>query len=161
MIKKVLVVFGTRPEAIKMAPVIKALLSQEKVFQTKICVTGQHREMLDQVLDIFQITPDIDLNVMKVDQDLFEVTSSIMLSMKQILIKDKPDLVLVHGDTTTSLATAIACFYSGITLGHVEAGLRTKDILSPFPEEFNRQVISKLSKWHFAPTEQSKKNLIV
>jgi len=160
MLKKVLIIFGTRPEAIKMAPVCKAFLAEKKIFETKICVTGQHREMLDQVLDIFQIIPDIDLNLMKANQDLFDVTSLVLLGMKKTLSEYKPDLVLVHGDTSTSLAAAIACFYSGVTLGHVEAGLRTNNILSPFPEEFNRQVISKLSKWHFAPTELSKKNLI-
>lgn len=155
--KKVLVVFGTRPEAIKMAPVIKELITQMEVI---VCVTAQHRELLDQVLDLFEISPDFDLNVMKPEQDLFDITSSVLLGIKEILLKVSPDLVLVHGDTTTAMTTSIAAFYLQIPIGQVEAGLRTHNVLSPFPEEFNRQLISRLAKYHFAPTKKAKQNLL-
>jgi|TARA_Y100000294_G_scaffold51460_1_gene48531 UDP-N-acetylglucosamine 2-epimerase (non-hydrolysing) len=154
--KKVLIVFGTRPEAIKMAPVAKAL---KKRMDVRVCVTAQHREMLDQVLDLFEITPDDDLNVMQPEQDLFDVTGKVLIGMKKILSKNRPDLVLVHGDTTTTMATSIAAFYMKIPIGHVEAGLRTYNINSPFPEEFNRQLTTRLTKFHFAPTEKARSNL--
>ena len=157
--KKIILVFGTRPEAIKMAPLCIEL-SKVKDIEVVICVTAQHREMLDQVLDIFDLKPQIDLNIMKDGQDLFQLTSAILLKMKSILENEKPDLVMVHGDTTTSFATALACFYMGIKVGHVEAGLRTYDINSPFPEELNRQVTGIISDHHFAPTKLSKQNLI-
>lgn len=160
MLIKALVVFGTRPEAIKMAHLCHALQSNSGIFETKICVTAQHREMLDQVLGVFDINPDIDLNVMKHGQDLTDITSSILLRVRDVFSNYTPDLVLVHGDTTTALATSVAAFYAKIPVGHVEAGLRTNDIYAPFPEEFNRQVISKITKWHFAPTELSRDNLI-
>jgi UDP-N-acetylglucosamine 2-epimerase (non-hydrolysing) len=154
--KKVLIVFGTRPEAIKMATVAKAL---KKRMDVRVCVTAQHREMLDQVLDLFEITPDYDLNVMRPEQDLFDVTGKVLIGMKKILSKNRPDLVLVHGDTTTTMATSIAAFYLKIPIGHVEAGLRTYNINSPFPEEFNRQLTTRLTKFHFAPTEKARTNL--
>jgi len=154
---KVLIVFGTRPEAIKMAPVVKTL---EKVLDVTVCVTAQHREMLDQVLDLFEITPNYDLDIMKPGQDLFDITSNVLLGMKQVLQEVKPDVVLVHGDTTTSMATSLAAFYLQIPVGHVEAGLRTYDIYSPFPEEVNRQLTGCITTYHFAPTEQAKKNLL-
>lgn len=153
-------VFGTRPEAIKLAPVIKALQHHSQDFQIEICVTGQHREMLDQVLEIFEVKPDIDLNLMLVAQDLTDIFGSVLTSMRGVFNLHKPDLVLVHGDTTTTLAAAMAAFYAGIPVGHVEAGLRTYDLSAPFPEEFNRQVVGKLSKFHFTPTEEGKKNLL-
>ncbi len=156
---KILIVFGTRPEAIKMAPLVHAFKANPR-FETIVCVTAQHRQMLDQVLNIFDIQPDIDLNLMKAGQDLYDVTSSVLLGMRDVLKTHKPDAVLVHGDTTTAYATAMAAFYAGIPVGHVEAGLRTHDIRSPFPEEFNRQVVTKVSHWHFAPTESSKQNLL-
>ena len=156
-VKKILVVFGTRPEAIKMAPVVRKL---SKSFDVKVCVTAQHREMLDQVLNIFAIQPDYDLDIMKPAQDLFDVTSKVMLGMKHILLKVKPDLVFVHGDTTTAMATSIAAFYLQIPMGHVEAGLRTNNIYSPFPEELNRQVTARIAQFHFAPTEQARQNLL-
>lgn len=158
--KKVLLVFGTRPEAIKMAPLVHRLRAEPDLFDIQVCVTGQHREMLDQVLKIFEIVPDIDLNIMKPGQDLSDVTVGVLQGMKRIFKEYKPDAVLVHGDTTTSLATAMACFYSGVPVGHVEAGLRTYDLFAPFPEEFNRQVTSRVTRWHFAPTELSRANLI-
>lgn len=158
--KKVMLVLGTRPEAIKMAPVYHALKSQNEKFETLICVTAQHRQMLDQALVIFDITPDIDLNLMKDGQDLFDVTASVLLAMRSVLNKYKPDILLVHGDTTTAYSAAVAGMYLGIRVGHVEAGLRTYDISKPFPEEFNRQVISKIAYWHFAPTELCRKNLL-
>lgn len=158
--KKVMLVFGTRPEAIKMAPLVLKLKAEPEMFDVKVCVTAQHRQMLDQVLKIFEIIPDIDLDVMKPEQDLFDVTSNVLQGMKSVFKDNKPDAVLVHGDTTTTLATAMACFYEGIAVGHVEAGLRTHDIYAPFPEEFNRQVTSKVTRWHFAPTELSRANLI-
>lgn len=142
-----------------MAPLIHAFKANPH-FETIVCVTAQHRQMLDQVLNIFEITPDIDLNLMKAGQDLYDVTSAVLLGMRDVLKAQKPDAVLVHGDTTTAYATAMAAFYAGIPVGHVEAGLRTHDIHSPFPEEFNRQVVTKVSHWHFAPTESSKQNLL-
>lgn len=158
--KKIMLVFGTRPEAIKMAPLAHKLKENQENFDVKVCVTSQHREMLDQVLEVFQIIPDIDLNLMKADQDLFDLTSSILKKMKSVFLDHQPDVALVHGDTTTTLATAIASFYSSVPIGHVEAGLRTFNFSSPFPEEFNRQITSKIAKWHFAPTDLSKKNLL-
>jgi len=154
---KILAVFGTRPEAIKMAPVILAL---DDNFDVKICVTAQHRQMLDQVLELFKIVPDYDLNVMQPGQDLFDITSNVLLGIKKVLEIEKPDMVLVHGDTTTSMATAMASFYLQIPIGHVEAGLRTHDINSPFPEEFNRQITSRIASLNFAPTEISRQNLL-
>lgn len=156
---KILIVFGTRPEAIKMAPLVHAFKAHPE-FETVVCVTAQHRQMLDQVLNIFEIQPDIDLDLMRSGQDLFDVTSSVLLGMREVLKQQKPDAVLVHGDTTTAYASATAAFYAGIPVGHVEAGLRTHDIHSPFPEEFNRQVVTKIAKWHFAPTQSSQNNLI-
>ena len=156
---KILIVFGTRPEAIKMAPLVHAFKAHPE-FETVVCVTAQHRQMLDQVLNIFEIQPDIDLNLMRAGQDLFDVTSAVLLGMREVFKEQKPDAVLVHGDTTTAYATATAAFYAGIPVGHVEAGLRTHDIHSPFPEEFNRQVVTKIAKWHFAPTQSSKQNLL-
>ena len=143
-----------------MAPLIHALQTEPDVFDVKICVTAQHREMLDQVLQIFAIQPDIDLNLMKAGQDLFDVTSSVLLGMRGVLAEQRPDVVLVHGDTTTTLATAVAGFYAGVPVGHVEAGLRTHDVYAPFPEEFNRQVASKVTRRHFAPTQRSRDNLL-
>lgn len=158
--KKVMLVFGTRPEAIKMAPLVHKLKAQPESFDVCVCVTAQHRQMLDQVLRIFEIVPDIDLNVMKPGQDLFDVTSSVLHGMKGVLGNIRPDFLLVHGDTTTTLAAAIAGYYAGVQIGHVEAGLRTHDLQAPFPEEFNRQVASRIAQWHFAPTELSRANLI-
>ena len=158
--KSILVIFGTRPEAIKMASLIKYLKKNSEYFYTKVCVTAQHRSMLDQVLNIFELAPDIDLNVMKEGQDLYNVTSNILLKMRDCLRREKPDLVLVHGDTTTTFATSLACFYMGIKVGHVEAGLRTHDIRAPFPEEYNRQSTGIIANYHFAPTALSKQNLI-
>lgn len=154
---KVLIVFGTRPEAIKMAPVIKTL---EKNLDVSVCVTAQHREMLDQVLNLFEIIPNYDLDLMKSNQDLFDITSRVLLGIKKVLLKVKPDLVLVHGDTTTSMATSLAAFYLQIPIAHVEAGLRTHNIYSPFPEEMNRQLTGRIADYHFAPTEQAKKKLL-
>lgn len=156
----IMLVFGTRPEAIKMAPLYHALVDASDRFDVKVCVTAQHRQMLDMVLELFEITPDIDLNLMKPGQDLFEITTSILQTMKKVLRSYKPDVLLVHGDTTTSFASAMAGFYEGISVGHVEAGLRTYNLLAPFPEEFNRQVTSKITRWHFAPTALSKANLL-
>jgi UDP-N-acetylglucosamine 2-epimerase (non-hydrolysing) len=158
--KKIIMVFGTRPEAIKMAPLYHALKAQPDQFETILCVTAQHRHMLDQVLKLFKIIPDIDLNVMKSGQDLFDVTTAVLLGMREVLQMHKPDALLVHGDTTTTLATAMAGYYAGVPIGHVEAGLRTHDINSPFPEEFNRQLTSKVTRWHFAPTAFSRQNLL-
>ena len=157
--KKVMLVFGTRPEAIKMAPVVKELNSRENI-QTIVCVTGQHREMLDQVLNVFAIKPDYDLSIMKEKQTLFEVTENILKKIKEVLEIEKPNLVMVHGDTSTTFVTALACYYMQIPVGHVEAGLRTHNIYSPFPEEFNRQAVGLIAKYHFAPTEQAKQNLL-
>jgi UDP-N-acetylglucosamine 2-epimerase (non-hydrolysing) len=158
--KKVMLVFGTRPEAIKMAPLVHRLKTEPENFEVQVCVTAQHRQMLDQVLSIFQIVPDIDLDVMKPGQDLFDLTANVLQGMKGVFKVYKPDVVLVHGDTTTTLATAMAAFYAGVPLGHVEAGLRTYDLSAPFPEEFNRLITSKVSRWHFAPTELCRTNLI-
>jgi UDP-N-acetylglucosamine 2-epimerase (non-hydrolysing) len=158
--KKIMLVFGTRPEAIKMAPLYHALKALPDEFDTQLCVTAQHRQMLDQVLKVFEITPDIDLNLMKPGQDLFDVTASVLTGMRDVLRTHMPDALLVHGDTSTTLAAAMAGFYLGVPVGHVEAGLRTHDLQAPFPEEFNRQVASKLTKWHFAPTAFSRQNLI-
>jgi UDP-N-acetylglucosamine 2-epimerase (non-hydrolysing) len=154
-----MLVFGTRPEAIKMAPLYHAL-KESTDFQTAVCVTAQHRQMLDQVLKVFEVAPDIDLDLMKPDQDLFDVTASVLLGMREVFRLHRPDIVLVHGDTTTTLATAMAAFYAGVPVGHVEAGLRTHDVYAPFPEEFNRQVASRVTRWHFAPTLFSKQNLL-
>jgi UDP-N-acetylglucosamine 2-epimerase (non-hydrolysing) len=158
--KKIMLVFGTRPEAIKMAPLYHALKSLPEEFDTSLCVTAQHRQMLDQTLKVFEITPDIDLNLMKSGQDLFDVSAGVLLGMREVLQGYKPDVLLVHGDTSTTFAASMAGFYLGVPVGHVEAGLRTHDLQAPFPEEFNRQVVSKLTKWHFAPTDLSKKNLL-
>ena len=158
--KKVLIVFGTRPEAIKMAPLVLAFQEQSSEIESKVCVTAQHREMLDQVLDIFHIVPDYDLNIMKPGQDLYDVTSNILLGMKEVLAEYSPDVVLVHGDTTTTIATAMSAFYQKIPVAHVEAGLRTGDIYSPWPEEANRKLTSQITKYHFTPTETSKENLL-
>ncbi len=158
-LKKVMLVFGTRPEAIKMAPLVKAFESDND-FDTTVCVTAQHREMLDQVLDLFEIKPDYDLNIMKPGQNLYEVTSNILLGLKDVLEEAKPDVVLVHGDTTTTLATSLASFYQKIPVGHVEAGLRTGNTYSPWPEEGNRQVTGRLTSFHFAPTKESESNLL-
>lgn len=157
--KKVMVVFGTRPEAIKMCPLVKELKSRDKL-NTVVCVTGQHREMLDQVLDAFEIVPDYDLSIMKSKQTLFDVTINILDKMRTVLEEVKPDVVLVHGDTSTTFVTALACFYMQIPVGHVEAGLRTYDIYSPYPEEFNRQAVGIVAKYNFSPTEKAKENLI-
>lgn len=157
--KNIMVVFGTRPEAIKMCPLVKELKTREG-FNTIVCVTGQHREMLDQVLSVFEVVPDYDLSIMKAKQTLFDVTINILEKMKKVLEQVKPDIVLVHGDTSTTFVTSLACFYLQIPVGHVEAGLRTHDIYSPFPEEFNRQAVSIISKYNFAPTEISKNNLL-
>ena len=159
MKKKILLVFGTRPEAIKMAPLVIKLKQQSDAFQTIVCVTGQHREMLDQVLRIFEITPDFDLNIMKHGQDLYDVTARVLTGMRDILKETQPDVVLVHGDTTTSTAAALAAFYQQIPVGHVEAGLRTRNIYSPWPEEMNRQITGRIATYNFAPTPLSKKNL--
>ena len=156
---KVLTVFGTRPEAIKMAPLVHALAADER-FKAKVCVTAQHREMLDQVTELFEITPDYDLDLMKAGQTLNDVTSGILLKLKPVLTEFKPDVVLVHGDTATTLAASLAAYYEQITVGHVEAGLRTNNIYSPWPEEGNRKLTGALTKFHFAPTETSKSNLL-
>lgn len=158
--KTILLVFGTRPEAIKMAPLVKEFQKCPKEFKILVCVTGQHREMLDQVLRIFDIKPDYDLNIMKQGQDLYDVTSRVLLGMRDVLKEVKPDVVLVHGDTTTSTAAALAAFYQQIPVGHVEAGLRTHNIYSPWPEEMNRQITGRISTYHFAPTALSKQNLL-
>lgn len=157
--KKVMLVFGTRPEAIKMCPLVKELKTR-KNFETIVCVTGQHRQMLDQVLEAFGVVPDYDLSIMKEKQTLFDITVNILQKMKDVLTEVKPDVVLVHGDTSTTFVTALACFYLQIPVGHVEAGLRTYNVYSPFPEEFNRQAVSIISKFNFAPTELAKANLI-
>lgn len=157
--KKVLVIFGTRPEAIKMCPLVIELKSRSQL-ETIVCVTGQHKQMLNQVLDVFGVVPDYDLAIMKENQTLFDVTNSILENVREILLGEKPDLVLVHGDTTTAFTSALASFYLQIPVGHVEAGLRTYDIYSPFPEEFNRQAISIISKFHFTPTVSSLNNLL-
>ena len=158
--KKVMLVFGTRPEAIKMAPLVKEFQKYPEKFETIVCVTGQHRQMLDQVLHIFDITPDYDLNIMKQGQDLYDVTSRVLLGMRDVLKEIQPDIVLVHGDTTTSTAAARAAFYQQIPVGHVEAGLRTHNIYSPWPEEMNRQITGRIASYNFAPTPLSKQNLL-
>lgn len=160
MSKKILLVFGTRPEAIKMAPLVKEFQKHPELFKTIVCVTGQHREMLDQVLSIFDILPDYDLNIMKEGQDLYDVTSRVLLGLRDVLKCEQPDLVLVHGDTTTSTAAALASFYQQIPVGHVEAGLRTHNKYSPWPEELNRQITGRIATYHFAPTSLSKDNLL-
>lgn len=157
--KKVMLVFGTRPEAIKMCPLVNELKTRSSI-QTIVCVTGQHRQMLDQVLEAFNVTPDYDLSIMKDKQTLFDVTTSILDKIKSVLEVEKPDIVLVHGDTSTTFVTALACFYLQVPIGHVEAGLRTYNIFSPYPEEFNRQAVSIISQFNFAPTELSKQNLL-
>lgn len=158
--KKIMLVFGTRPEAIKMAPLVKEFQKDTDNFQTIVCVTGQHREMLDQVLHIFDIHPDYDLNIMKQGQDLYDVTARVLTGMRDVLQEAQPDLVLVHGDTTTSMAAALAAFYQQIPVGHIEAGLRTHNIYSPWPEEMNRQITGRITTYHFSPTSLSKKNLL-
>lgn len=157
--KKIMLVFGTRPEAIKMAPLVKEFQKHPDKFQTIVCVTGQHRVMLDQVLEIFDITPDYDLDIMKRGQDLYDVTARVLTGMREVLDKARPDIVLVHGDTTTSTAAALAAFYKQIPVGHVEAGLRTHNIYSPWPEEMNRQITGRIASYNFAPTALSRKNL--
>ena len=158
--KRIMLVFGTRPEAIKMAPLVKEFQKHPDKFETIVCVTGQHREMLDQVLRIFEITPNFDLNIMKQGQDLYDVTARVLTGMRDVLKETHPDLVLVHGDTTTSTSAALAAFYQQIPVGHVEAGLRTHNIYSPWPEEMNRQLTGRLATYHFAPTPLSKQNLL-
>ena len=158
--KKILLAFGTRPEAIKMAPLVKKLQEMPEEFQTVVCVTGQHREMLDQVLRLFDITPEYDLNIMKPNQDLYDITSRILLGMRDVLREVQPDIVLVHGDTTTSMAAALAAFYQQIPVGHVEAGLRTGNIYSPWPEEMNRLITGRITTHHFSPTPLAKENLL-
>lgn len=158
--KKVMLVFGTRPEAIKMCPLALELKSRPEEFETIVCVTGQHREMLDQVLSVFGLAPDHDLAVMRPGQTLFDITSDVLLKVRAVLEEERPDVVLVHGDTTTSFAAALAAFYLQVPVGHVEAGLRTRDLHSPWPEEFNRQAVDVVSDWYFAPTETSRKNLL-
>ena len=157
--KKVMLVFGTRPEAIKMAPLVHEFKKHPDEFETLVCVTGQHREMLDQVLSIFDIVPDYDLNIMKQGQDLYDITSNVLLGMRDVLDTAKPDVVFVHGDTTTSSAAALAAFYRQIPVGHIEAGLRTRNIYSPWPEEINRQITGRIASYNFAPTQLSKSNL--
>lgn len=158
--KKILLVFGTRPEAIKMAPLVKAFQKDTAHFETRVCVTAQHRQMLDQVLEVFGITPEYDLNIMAPNQDLYDITSKVLMGLREVLKDFRPDTVLVHGDTTTSMAASLAAFYMQIPVGHVEAGLRTHNMLSPWPEEMNRQVTDRICTYYFAPTEQSKKNLL-
>lgn len=157
--KKIMLVFGTRPEAIKMCPLVNEL-KKRKGLQTVVCVTGQHRQMLDQVLETFHVVPDYDLSIMKEKQTLFDITANILLKIRSVLEQERPDIVLVHGDTSTTFVTALACFYLQIPVGHVEAGLRTYDIYSPYPEEFNRQAVSIISKYNFAPTQLAAQNLI-
>lgn len=159
-IKNIMMVLGTRPEAIKMAPLYKSLRACDQGVSVKLCVTGQHRQMLDQVLKVFEITPDYDLDIMHSQQDLYDITANVMLGLRSILKREIPDILLVHGDTTTALASAIAAFYHGIPVGHVEAGLRTHDILTPFPEELNRQMIARIAAMHFAPTQSCFENLV-
>ena len=158
--KKILLVFGTRPEAIKMSPLVKAFQAQTQDFETKVCVTAQHREMLDQVLSLFAITADFDLNIMQPNQDLYGITSHVLTGMKTVFKEYRPDVVFVHGDTTTTFAVSLAAFYEKITVAHIEAGLRTGNLYSPWPEEANRKLTTQLTKYHFAPTPQSKDNLL-
>ncbi len=160
MRQKILIVFGTRPEAIKMAPLIKKFQEKSEIFDLKVCVTAQHREMLDQVLELFEIKPDYDLNIMKSGQDLYDVTSNVLLGMREVLVEFKPDIVFVHGDTSTTSSTALSAFYQQIKVAHIEAGLRTGDIYSPWPEEANRQITGVLANYHFAPTTTSQENLL-
>jgi UDP-N-acetylglucosamine 2-epimerase (non-hydrolysing) len=160
MKKKIMLVFGTRPEAIKMAPLVHSLRAMPDKFIVLVCVTAQHRKMLDQVLNLFEIEPEIDLNLMTKEQDLFSMTSSILIGLKKVFADHRPDIVLVHGDTTTTFVASLASFYAGIAIGHIEAGLRTHNLKAPFPEEFNRQVTSKVAQWHFAPTALCQKNLL-
>jgi len=159
-LKKILIVFGTRPEAIKMAPLVKEFEKNSDIFEMKVCVTAQHREMLDQVLELFEISPHYDLDIMKDGQDLYDVTSKVLLGMREVLSDFQPDVVLVHGDTTTTISTTLASFYQKIEVGHVEAGLRTGDIYSPWPEEANRLLTTQITKYHFAPTLTNKENLL-
>ncbi|MDE6137692.1 MAG: UDP-N-acetylglucosamine 2-epimerase (non-hydrolyzing), partial [Muribaculaceae bacterium] len=158
--KTVLLVFGTRPEAIKMAPLVRTLAARKDDFRTVVCVSGQHRSMLDQVLDVFGITPDFDLDIMKPGQDLYDVTARVLTGMRDVLGKVNPDIVLVHGDTTTSTAAALAAFYRQVPVGHVEAGLRTHNVMSPWPEEMNRQITGRIASIHFAPTALGRENLL-
>ena len=158
--KKIMLVFGTRPEAIKMAPLVKEFQKYSEMFETFVCVTGQHREMLDQVLNLFEIVPDFDLNIMKKGQDLYDITSKVLLGLRDVLKTVQPDIVLVHGDTTTSTAAALAAFYQQIPVGHIEAGLRTHNIYSPWPEEMNRQITGRIATYNFSPTQLSKNNLL-
>lgn len=158
--RKIILVFGTRPEAIKMAPLVKEFQKRQDQFQTIVCVTGQHREMLDQVLNLFDIIPDYDLNIMKHGQDLYDITTRVLVGMRDVLKEVQPDVILVHGDTTTSTASALAAFYQQIPVGHVEAGLRTHNIYNPWPEEVNRQITGRIASYHFAPTLLSKQNLL-
>lgn len=158
--KKILLVFGTRPEAIKMAPLVREFRKYEDIFHTEVCVSAQHRQMLDQVLRIFEITPDYDLDIMQPGQDLYDVTARVLLGMRQVLDQAKPDAVFVHGDTTTSAAAALAAFYKRIPVAHVEAGLRTGNIYSPWPEEMNRMLTGRLATWHFSPTAMAQENLL-
>lgn len=158
--KRIMLVFGTRPEAIKMAPLVKAFQNQNEIFETIVCVTGQHREMLDQVLNIFDITPDFDLNIMKQGQDLYDITAKVLLGMREVFKQCRADLLLVHGDTTTSTAAALAAFYQQIPVAHIEAGLRTHNIYSPWPEEMNRQITGRIATLHFSPTSLSRCNLL-
>lgn len=158
--KTIMLVFGTRPEAIKMAPLVKEFQRHPERYKTVVCVTGQHRQMLDQVLELFEITPDYDLNIMKQGQDLYDVTARILTGMRDVFAKERPDLLLVHGDTSTSTAAALSAFYAQIPVGHVEAGLRTHDIYSPWPEEMNRQLTGRIASLHFSPTSQSRDNLL-
>lgn len=160
MMKRIMLVFGTRPEAIKMAPLVKEFQKHHDIFETIVCVTGQHRQMLDQVLQLFEITPDYDLNIMKQGQDLYDITARVLVGMRDVLKEAQPDVVLVHGDTTTSTAAALAAFYQQIPVGHVEAGLRTHNIYSPWPEEMNRQITGRIATYNFAPTPLSKANLL-
>lgn len=158
--KTVMLVFGTRPEAIKMAPLIKEFQKKSDIFNTLVCVTAQHRQLLDQVMDVFHLTADYDLDIMQQGQDLYDITSRVLFSMRDVLRLARPDLVLVHGDTTTSTAAALAAFYQQIPVGHIEAGLRTGNIYSPWPEEMNRQITGRIASYHFAPTETSRENLL-
>jgi UDP-N-acetylglucosamine 2-epimerase (non-hydrolysing) len=159
-LRRVLIVFGTRPEAIKMAPVVHAFKARSELFETQVCVTAQHREMLDQVLQLFAITPDFDLDLMRARQTLHELTARVIIGVGEVIEKCKPDILLIHGDTTTTMAAAIAAFYARVPVGHVEAGLRTGDIHAPWPEEFNRRVASVVTRWHFAPTAMAANNLL-
>lgn len=158
--KKILIVFGTRPEAIKMAPLVKEFQKYPEFFETKVCVSAQHRQMLDQVLRLFEITPDFDLDIMKPNQDLYDITANVLLGLKDVLTTFKPDVLFVHGDTTTTFTASLAAYYQKITVAHVEAGLRTHNLYSPWPEEANRQLTSILAKYHFAPTHESQENLL-